>query len=177
MSPNDLNQLEQYAAIFASLATGLSFLIALVFGLFQLRAAAKNREATRRSNQMQALIAFDEMLENYHHVHIALRPGGELFDKVKLSHQERTDIERYMGLFERAKVFIDDQFLTIDHFKNLYGYRMRNLARHPWVRSEKLIERQAGWTYFLALYGLLYKKDYQEIIKAAQLKADNTATE
>jgi len=63
-----LDDLEKIASIFASLATGIGVLVALVFGIIQVRAASKNQRATRRSNQMQALVAFDQMLESYHHV-------------------------------------------------------------------------------------------------------------
>ena len=158
-----LDDLVKVASIFASLATGIGVVVALVFGIFQVRAASRNQRASRRSNQMQALIAFDQMLENYQHVHAALRPGGDLRHKQELSHQERVDIERYMGLFERAKIFIDDKFLTVDHFKTLYGYRMYNLATQPWVRSAKLILNREGWAYFLSLYKLLYPDDYAKI--------------
>ena len=158
-----LDSLEKLAVIFGSVATGVGVLTALIFGLIQARSAAKNQERSRRSNQMQALVAFDQMLENYHHIHTALRPGGRLVGKEDLSHQDIVDLERYMGLFERAKIFIDDGFLTDDHFKHLYGYRMYNLAKQPWIREKKLIAEAGGWRYFLQLYQILYPEDYQLI--------------
>jgi hypothetical protein len=168
----NVHELERFASVFASLATGIGVLVALVFGIFEVRAASRNQQESKRSNQMQALISFDQMLENYHHIHTALRPGGDLCKKEALSHQERVDIERYMGLFERAKVFLDDNYLTVDRFKNLYGYRMHNLANQPWVRKAKLIDNHKGWAYFLMLYKLLYPKDYERIKLEATNKAE-----
>ena len=76
--------------------------------------------------------------------------------KSQPSHQEKVDLERYMGLFERAKVFIDDGQLSPEHFRNLYGYRMRNLVKQPWVAEEKLRKRPDGWAYFIELHNFLY---------------------
>lgn len=161
-----LDELENLAVIFGSVATGAGVLVALAFGVIQAMSAARSRERSQRSSQMQALVAFDQMLEKYHHIHTALRPGGDLVVKKNVSHQEKVDLERYMGLFERAKIFIDDGFLTEDHFKHLYGYRMSNLAQQPWVRSEKLVAEWEGWRYFLQLYKLLYPEDYRAIDEA-----------
>ena len=54
---------EKLAVIFGSVATGAGVLTALIFGIIQARSASKNQERSRRSNQMQALVAFDQMLE------------------------------------------------------------------------------------------------------------------
>lgn len=133
----------------------------------QARSASKNLERSRQSSQLQALLAFDELLEHYHHIHSGMRPGGRFVSTngIELEHQDVVDIERYLGLFERAKVFIDDGYLSLDHFKMMYGYRMKNLAAQPWVRKNKLQAEAEGWRYFLELYKELYPEDYKEIAK------------
>ncbi|HSR53375.1 MAG TPA: hypothetical protein VLV83_21320 [Acidobacteriota bacterium] len=151
-----MEDLERLAVIFGSVATGVGVLVAVVFGVVQARSASKDLRRSRHSTQLQALVAFDQLLENYHHVHTAVRPGGELEEKCNPSHQEKVDLERYMGLFERAKIFIDDGYLSPDHFRSLYGYRMRNLVKQPWVAEEKLRKRAGGWTYFIELHDSLY---------------------
>ena len=156
---------EKLAVIFGSIATGASVLVAVVVGLIQARSASKNLERSRQSSQMQTLLAFDELLEHYHHIHSGVRPGGKLIGKDELEHQEIVDVERYLGLFERAKVFIDDGYVSVEHFKMMYGYRMNNLAKQPWVRKRKLQEEAKGWKYFLELYKDLYPEDYSRVVK------------
>ena len=104
----DIDCLEKVAVIFGSIATGVGVLVAVVVGIIQARSALKNLDRSRQSSQMQTLLAFDELLEHYHHIHSGVRPGGKLIGKDKLEHQEIVDVERYLGLFERARVFIDE---------------------------------------------------------------------
>ena len=161
-----LNEYEIIASIIASAVTSVGVIIALVFGILEIRAGSRSQQESKRANQMQALISFDQMLDNYHHVHSALRPGGDLTNQKELTHKQKVDIERYMGLFERAKVLEDDNFLPIERFRNLYGYRLKNLAKQPWVRQQKLIKNHMGWEYFLSLYESLYPEDHKKILEA-----------
>lgn len=161
----NIEYFESLVVIFGNIATGIGVIVALIFGISQARAASKSLKKSQHSTQLQALVAFDQLLEKYHHIHSLLRPGGDLVGKKEgLSHQNIVDLERYMGLFERAKIFIDDKYLSIDHFRNLYGYRMCNIAQQPWIRHYKLVKEVEGWSYFLELYGLLYPEDHKEII-------------
>jgi hypothetical protein len=160
----NIDMIETSAVIFGSVATGVGVIVAVVVGIIQARSASKNLERSRHSLQMQALLAFDELLEHYHHIHSGVRPGGNLIRKKELEHQEVVDIERYLGLFERAKVFIYDGYVSIEHFRTMYGYRMLNIARQPWVRKHKLQEEADGWKYFLELYKKLYPDDYDKIV-------------
>jgi hypothetical protein len=161
----NIDSFGKLAVIFGSLAAGAGVLVAVVVGFIQARSASKNLERSRQSSQMQTLLALDELLEHYHHIHTGVRPGGKLTGKDKLEHQEKVDVERYLGLFERAKVFLDDGYVSVEHFKMMYGYRMNNLAKQPWVRKQKLQKQAKGWKYFLELYKDLYPKDYSRIVK------------
>ena len=144
-------------------ATVAGVLVALIFGIRQAKSAVSSLEVAKRANQLQAMIAFDQLLEKYHHIHTGLRPGGDLRKKEDPSHQECVDIERYMGLFERAQIFLDDGFLRLDRFKDLYGYRMKNIASQPWVLEAKLRKQKNGWARFLDLYRRVYPEDHEMI--------------
>lgn len=169
----DLDSILKLASTFGSIATGLGVIVAVIFGIKQSRSAAKNLERSRLSSQMQAILLFDELLEHYHHIHSGVRLGGRLVDKDELNHQDQVDIERYLGLFERAKVFMDDGYVSEEDFKMMYGYRMSNLASQPWVRKEKLQKRAKGWKYFLELYEKLYPVDYAKLLE--EMKKDSNA--
>ena len=124
----------------------------LYFGIRQLELAVSQLKATKRSQQAQALFQFDETLERYFPVHKKLRPGGEwAAPEVTLTRDSWAEIERYMDLFERAKILIDDGFLELEAFDHLYGYRIRNIRANPTIAREKLEKRAYGWKYFLEL--------------------------
>jgi hypothetical protein len=126
------------------------------FGVRQLRLAVAQLEAAKRSQQAQTLLQFDQMLDRHQAVHKKLRPGGEWAGtEVKLEPGDWAEIERYMGLFERAKILIDDGFLDPEEFDHLYGYRVRNIRANPSIRREKLEKRAYGWRYFIELENLL----------------------
>ncbi|MCP4269690.1 MAG: hypothetical protein GY777_29650 [Candidatus Brocadiaceae bacterium] len=162
-------ELVDVATIFGSFATGIGVLAAVIFGVVQASIAKRNAKANRLANQLQALVAFDGMMARYEHISAGLCPGGELYEKQKLSREELTDVERYMGLFERAKMFIDEDFLTLEVFRRLYGYRMINVASHPFIRQNKLIDRAEGWSYFLDLYKKLYPDLYKRLFPGDDL--------
>jgi len=127
-------------------------LIGIYFAIKQIKLAVAQLEAGRRSQQAQTLLAFDQMLDRHEAIHKKLRPGGEWAGaSIELSASDWADIERYMGLFERAKVLIDDGFLDVEDFDHLYGYRVRNIRANPTISREKLERRAYGWRMFLAL--------------------------
>lgn len=126
------------------------------FGVRQLRLAVTQLEAAKRSQQAQTLLDFDQMLDRHKAVHKKLRPGGEWAGaEIKLEPHDWAEIEQYMGLFERAKILIDDGFLAPEDFDHLFGYRVRNIRANPTIRREKLEKRAYGWRYFLDLEKLL----------------------
>ena len=118
-------------------------LASLIYAGFQLR-------ATKRSAQGGFLLRFDQMLDRYDEVHKRLRPGG-CWASGRIEDHEWPDIERYMGLFERIKVLIDDGFIDLEIFDRLYGYRIDNIRINPQIKEEKLIKRAYGWKYFIEL--------------------------
>ena len=92
------------------------------------------------------------MLDRYDPIHKKLRPGGEWSDKeIKLEAEHWAEIERYMGLFERISFLVDDNFIDIEVFDRLYGYRIRNIETNPTIKREKLTNRAYGWQDFIEL--------------------------
>lgn len=134
----------------------LGILIGIYFGIRQLKLGVEQLRETKKSQQMQTLLQFDQMLDRHEALHKKLRPGGAWAkEDLRLEPEDWSDIERYMGLFERAKILIDDGFLKIEDFDHLYGYRVRNIRANPVISREKLEKRAYGWRYFLELEQLL----------------------
>ncbi len=142
----------------ASVAAAIGVITGIYFGIQQLKLAVAQLEANKRSQQAQVLLEFDRMLDRHQAVHEKLRPGGEWAGvEVELTPVDWAEIERYMGLFERAKILIDDGFLEPEDFNHLYGYRVMNICANPMIKREKLEKRAYGWRYFIALVDLLNK--------------------
>lgn len=109
--------------------------------------AARQLRASKRSTQADLLFKFDEILNRYDEVHKALRPGGK-WRNTQISTDEWPDVERYMGLFERIKIVIDDGFIDIGTFDRLYGYRIDNVTANHQINQEKLVNLASGWRDF-----------------------------
>ena len=147
----------------AAVATAIGVVSGIYFGVRQLKATTAELhantaqvEADKRAQQAQFLLAFDQMLDRYNEVHNKLRPGGEWAGvEADLEAEDWTEVERYMGLFERAKILIDDGIMKLEEFDHLYGYRVRNIVANPTIRREKLENRPYGWRYFIELVELL----------------------
>jgi hypothetical protein len=65
---------------------------------------------------------------------------------------EWADVEKYMGIFERINILINEGILDIDTVDELYGYRIINIAANEVVRKEKLEDRRDYWQEFIELY-------------------------
>lgn len=151
-----MTEVAEIVQAIASLVGASSIIVAIYFGNRQLRLAVAQLEATKRSQQAQTLLDFDQMLDRHEAVHRKLRPGGIWAgNEVELKPEDWAEIERYMGLFERAEILIDDDFLDPEEFDHLYGYRVRNIRANPTIKREKLEKRAYGWRLFLDLEQLL----------------------
>ncbi|MBA7541225.1 hypothetical protein ES705_33532 [subsurface metagenome] len=92
--------------------------------------AGKQFKASQRVAAGDFLLRVDEMLFTQHNdVHTFLRPGGKWAGGVSApsSPEEWNMVERYMGMFERVKVLMDDGLLDVDAVERFYGYRIRNI--------------------------------------------------
>ena len=144
------NQSDAIQALAAILGL-IGVIIGLVYADFQFR-------ATKRSTQGNFLLQFDQMLQTYDKVHKLMRPIGDWRSgKKKIEEDDWPDIERYMGIFERIKILIDDKFINLAVFDRLYGYRIDNILKTRQILNEKLIKRAYGWQDFIHLTNALYQ--------------------
>lgn len=154
MQQETFNILQTVPAIITSIGVIVGFYIAYR----QLRSSARQHRLEKKAAQGNFLLEFDKMLDRYEHIHKKLRPGGAWFgEEIELEPDEWAEIERYMGLFERIAILIDDNFIDIETFDRLYGYRIRNIKNNPTIKLEKLEKRAYGWKDFIELSNAMEK--------------------
>jgi hypothetical protein len=132
-------------------------LIISAIGLFLTAAAlfyaGKQFKASQRVSAGDFLLRVDEMLFTQHNdVHTFLRPGGKWAGGViaPSSPEEWNMVERYMGMFERVKVLMDDGLLDVDvdvdADERFYGYRIRNIIANQEIVRVKQLHSEVEWT-------------------------------
>ena len=86
------------------------------------------------------LLHLDEMFQQHNETHTRLRPGGLWGDGKTgpASVEEWVAVERYMGLFERINILVEDKIIDIDTVDRLYGYRVINISRNKIIQQAKL---------------------------------------
>ena len=144
---NNLDLIQALIALLGFIGTVVSILY-----------AARQLRDSKRSTQGEFLLTIDEMLNRYDAVHKRLSPGGDLASGKSITMDEWRDIERYMGLFERIKILIDDGFIDIDRFDRTYGYRIESIISNKQIRKEKLEDRADGWREFNELVQALKRR-------------------
>jgi hypothetical protein len=134
----------------------LSALIgALVGGIVSFLIWREQMHEQRRLLGAQLLLAFDERLgnERLRKVHEALRGEQPDWDP-GASHPpegiEWSDVDMYLGAFERLNIFVKDGFVKKDTAKSLYGYRLARIVRNDAI-VEKLTGPDEDWCNFLQL--------------------------
>ncbi len=131
--------------------TTVSVVIGIVIALRNLSGMSKDKTKEKEMSQGLYLLEFDKMIDRYDDINIKLRPNGEWTKKNSFEGFEWAQIERYMGLFERIKLLIDDGFIDIDVFDRLYGYRIKNITVQPLIKEVKLENNASGWKDFIEL--------------------------
>jgi len=129
--------------------TGITAIIGIIYVSAQV-------SASRKSTRAQLWLMIDGRLLEYHDsVYKNLRPGGKWSAKdAVISDVEWTEITAYIGLFERMKVFLDDNLLDLQTFKLFYGRRVGNLISNPYVRNRIDGDRNS-WKFFINLAKLV----------------------
>ena len=136
----------------SSIITAIGVIVGFYIAYRQLKNTAQQTSLQKKAAQAEFLLDFDKMLDRYDQIHKNLRPGGSWCAKeMEFSPEQWAEIERYMGLFERISILIDDNFISIDVFNRLYGYRLINIRENPTINREKLKKRAHGWKDFLKL--------------------------
>ncbi|MCB9102631.1 MAG: hypothetical protein H6633_00065 [Anaerolineales bacterium] len=92
-----------------------------------------------------------------------LRPGGIWSDGESgpTSPADWVAVEKYMGLFERVKVLIDNGLVDIDTIDKLYGYRVINIVANKVIYHKKIKDEAEAWQKFIELWHAL-KKNHSE---------------
>jgi hypothetical protein len=156
-----------FAATFGLLLTGIGLLVAAK----QLGASTTQLKVARRIAGGEFILHLDDAFRHHEDVHRALRPGGKWASGAAPTKDDYPDIERYMGMFERLKIFVDDGLIDIETADHLYGYRIRNLVANPhiveakelvqpaeWAAMEESERRKHGWHHFIELWHQLQKR-------------------
>jgi hypothetical protein len=140
-----------------SIATAIASIIAAV-GLIYV---GKQLRESKKIARAEFLLRLEELFQEHTEVHTRLRPGGDWADGSKgpSTSEEWVKVERYMGLFERIQVLIDDRIVDLDAVDRFYGYRVLNIVDNPIIRQAKLEgERAKYWKNFIKLQRALEER-------------------
>jgi hypothetical protein len=108
---------------------------------------------SRKVARGEFLLHLDEILQQHDDTHIRLRPGGNWANSKSgpKSNKEWVAVERYMGLFERVNILVEDKIIDIDTIYRLYGYRVINISENEKIRQFKLEKESRSWEDFIRL--------------------------
>ena len=123
--------------------------IGLILTAAALFYAGTQFRASQRVAAGDFLLRVDEMLFTQHNdVHTFLRPGGKWAGGAGApsSPEEWNMLERYMGMFERVKVLLDDGLLDVDAVERFYGYKIRNVVANQEIVRVKRLHAEVEWT-------------------------------
>lgn len=129
----------------ATIAGVVLALLTLFYTAYQIR-------LSRKVNQATFWLELRKMFAEHNEVHLLLR-GGDWSspNSGPRSRDEWAKVEAYMGLFEHCKLMLDDGLIDWKTFRDIYGYRVKNLVTNSVIVREKLILRNSGWEDFIQL--------------------------
>jgi hypothetical protein len=141
---------------FSSVATAVGSIVAavgLVMAALGVKYAARQMEQTKKLARGEFLLRLEELFKDHIETHRRLRPGGEWSQNTgPTTNAEWSDVERYMGLFERINVLVNDEIIALDYVDHFYGYRILNIARNPVINDAKLVRAAESWQGFIELW-------------------------
>jgi hypothetical protein len=151
----DANQAALWWTAFGSVATAVGSMVAgvgLVMTAKGLKYAAGQLEQTKKLARGEFLLRLEELFQDHFETHKRLRRGGEWSgDEGPSTGEEWSEVEKYMGLFERINVLVKDDIINLDYVDYFYGYRILNIARNPVIRQAKLVDQAEWWQNFIEL--------------------------
>lgn len=87
-------------------------------------------------------------------VHNNLRENkGGWRDSIPQDNDTERKIDNYLGTLELCAILIRNNVITVDNFKNQFGYRVYNVVRQPQI-VEKIEDEEKFWTDLLYLISL-----------------------
>jgi len=118
-----LSQWADIATIVASVVAGL----ALLYAALQIRISTKVSRAG-------FWLELRKMFAEHRDLHLKLRKK-EWPDKEGScpGEEDWPALEAYMGLFEHCESMLDQGLIDWPTFKAIYGYRVENIIRNPWI--------------------------------------------
>ena len=105
-----------------------------------------NCTKTKKLLRLGCCSAIRQMLSKYDDVDSDLIEGNGPKDN-----DAKRKFEAFMGLFEHCGRMINDGLLSLETFKSIYEYRIKNMLTNNWIREDKLQDNRKGWCDFLDL--------------------------
>jgi hypothetical protein len=117
------------------------------------------KRGSKKVARGEFFLHLDEMFQQHNETHTHLRPGGAWGDRktCPASVEEWVAVERYMGLFERINILVEDKIIDIDTVDRLYGYRVINVSENKIIRQVKLEQQAKDWQDFINLRNRILK--------------------
>jgi hypothetical protein len=139
----------------ANCAIALFTFIGLIYVVIQV-------SDSRKQAYGQFLFELDTQFRAYEKLHQQLMSvDGADYEP---SHDEMIEVWRYVGLFERCKILLDNNTISMETFEAFYGYRLYSVVGNCAIRkSIKLSYRK--YQYFIRLCNdvVKFKKRYKTI--------------
>ena len=105
----------------------------------------------------QFWLELEKMFSAHDEIHFKIRPGGEWSKSTQgpKSIEEWAKVEDYMGLFEHCETMIQDNLIDLGTFKDIFGYRLKNLLENDLIVHAKLVKERDYWNRFINLINRL----------------------
>jgi hypothetical protein len=129
----------------ADLLTALGTLLGLVY-------IARQISDTRKHALGEFLFTLDAQFREYEDIHDAL--FDQMGPEYSPSEREWKRVLRYVGLFERCQILLENQTLSIEIFDSLYGYRLYSVVGNHEIH-DRIIASPQRHEKFIALCGTL----------------------
>jgi hypothetical protein len=133
-------------ADWATVLCAIIAIIALFYTAYQIR-------INTNTNRAKFYLELEKMSKSHDQVHLNLRPGGKWSDGVSSPKgpEEWLLLEDYMGFFEHCENMIKMKLIDESTFKDIFGYRLKNIINNRSIVNCKLRKEAEYWKNFLDL--------------------------
>jgi len=131
----------------------LAEVVGALIAVASLVVAAYSLTQSRKTERARFWLELRDRFSGFQDIHTALCPGGEWDGNhgFPSTLSELRRLEAYMGLFEHCSVMIREGLIDWVTFDSVYAYRIRNIARNPYIVQAKLIENAKYWKDFILI--------------------------
>jgi hypothetical protein len=162
-----------YIASIGAVLTGIGLIYAglqLKYAGLQVKHAGLQLEFAQKVSKAQFLLQLDILLKEHETVARDLR-GRWRGEGGPATLEEWIAVERYMGLFERIQILIEDGVVDLKTFDQLYGYRIFYITENSVIHDHKLVERKDQWAHFIRLWDSLKKLERDRQMYSANIRS------